>query len=501
LAKHFIRFGIITINSEDIKDKSIFEIFEQYDSIAIACNDAGASQTISHIASKLKSSKAINLQLSGPAEEIFNLKNLYSNSENLEHLVQNSQVVLTGTGWQTSIESDILELSHKFNKPSVVVLDHWNDYRQRFAKKNGIIILPSKLIVTNYLSAYLARTEIPEVEVLKITDFYVNDLISKYNGFEDNLDIGSGDVLYLSDGRVFKEDSLDNQTESLNQLTKSITFLENYIGNKINRVIVRPHPADGDSNIPPEVIGGIVFKTEYLDLVEQLKKSSIVIGTDSMAMYVAMKLGKNVVTILNKQKKPKWLDFCASLEELKPVLNSVSRDYCDYHTDSSEIYLRPFGLLDIDESHLTHLIQEVEKVECEENFTEHFTQWHQILANPTQHYHAIIRNPNVRIGYLEVKINSNKSRIELRANLYENYNQSVFFSEAINLILNKLLSQNSTDDFYLECSPLERKCLEIDYDFKFEDIKPSGDALLNSKEKVMLRIIAPGSKLFSQLVR
>ena len=107
----------------------------------------------------------------------------------------------------------------------------------------------------------------------------------------------------------------------------------------------------------------------------------------------------------------------------------------------------------------------------------------------------------MRIGYLEVKINSNKSRIELRANLYENYNQSVFFSEAINLILNKLLSQNSTDDFYLECSPLERKCLEIDYDFKFEDIKPSGDALLNSKEKVMLRIIAPRSKLFSQLVR
>jgi hypothetical protein len=171
----------------------------------VSRNDAVASQTISHIASKLKSSKAISLQLSGPAEEIFNLKNLYSNSENLEHLVQNSQVVLTGTGWQTSIESDILELSHKFNKPSVVVLDHWNDYRQRFTKKNGMIILPSKLIVTNYLSAYLARTEIPEVEVLKITDLYVNDLISKYNGFEDNLDI-SEEVLKKLDKKITKVD-------------------------------------------------------------------------------------------------------------------------------------------------------------------------------------------------------------------------------------------------------------------------------------------------------
>ena len=76
-------------------------------------------------------------------------------------LPDTSSVVITGTGWSSDLEHQARKLAFSRNIPSVAVLDHWVNYRERF-KRNGTSQLPGELWVSDAEAATFGFPNVPE---------------------------------------------------------------------------------------------------------------------------------------------------------------------------------------------------------------------------------------------------------------------------------------------------------------------------------------------------
>ena len=342
----------ITISDSPLSAKeTISRIFTGSRVIGVVCNDAGASEIISEIAIILQSDFKILYHLSGPAEDIFHRKGMFEKSIPLDDLILMADTIVTGTGWQTSLERDARETAKRMSKKSFAVLDHWQEYRNRFRDPNGEFTFPDEILVTDTLALTLASAQIPEVPIQLIRDFHIDRLIKQLN---DTTFIKQDDllpILYLSDGQPYSIDSEFSQINQIAKLSKFRNKIETVSDAPLAQISIRPHPADISWNSPPSEILGISIKIANGTLLETIVKSSLVIGTDSMAMYIAMRLGKRTLTLSDEARRPLWIDFCASLEQLDEKNLGSSNFGAIISSDSGHFYLREFSLLDLNEEY------------------------------------------------------------------------------------------------------------------------------------------------------
>jgi hypothetical protein len=317
------------------------------------CNDAGVSEILSEIAIILQSDFKILYHLSGPAEDIFHRKGVLEKSIPLDDLILKADTIVTGTGWQTSLERDARETAKRMSKKCFAVLDHWQEYRSRFRDPNGEFTFPDEILVTDTLALTLASAQIPEVPVQLIRDFHIDRLIKEVI---DTTLIKHDDlfpILYLSDGQPYSIDSEFSQINQIAKLSKFRNKVETVIGAPLAQINIRPHPADISWNSPPSEILGISIKIANGTLLETIVKSSLVIGTDSMAMYIAMRLGKRTLSLSDESNRPFWLDFCASIQQ-RDQINQGESNFGDITpSDSGKFYLREFSVLDLNEEYIT----------------------------------------------------------------------------------------------------------------------------------------------------
>lgn len=326
--------------------------FSDFKTIGIVCNDAGASEVISEIAIILGTDHPILLHLSGPAKEIFMRKGIKDNFFPLNQLVLEADAIITGTGWQTTLERDVTSIARRYSKKCFVVLDHWQDYRARFQNPNGEFSFPDEFLVTDTLALALTSVQIPEIPVHLIKDVHIDSLINQFDVTRANNHENSAPILYLSDGQPYSIHSEFSQITQLVKLIESRYKVELLCCTSLNKINIRPHPADTSVNFPPSEIQGIEIKLVNGTLLENLTDSSLVIGTDSMAMYIAMRLGKRTLTLTDESDRPFWLDFSASLQQLDQI-NIGKSNFGDITlSDSGKFYLREFSILDLNEEYI-----------------------------------------------------------------------------------------------------------------------------------------------------
>ena len=107
----------ITISDSPLSAKeTISRIFNGSRVIGVVCNDAGVSEILSEIAIILQSDFKILYHLSGPAEDIFHRKGVLEKSIPLDDLILKADTIVTGTGWQTSLERDARETAKRMSK-------------------------------------------------------------------------------------------------------------------------------------------------------------------------------------------------------------------------------------------------------------------------------------------------------------------------------------------------------------------------------------------------
>src|SRR3989338_4792987 len=91
-------------------------------------------------------------------------------------------VLLVGNAWGPSLDKAILALANERNIPSVVVLDMWSVYRERFVDpRTGRLNLPSKLAVMDQLAYREAESAgIPEDRLVITGQPYLESLPAKF---------------------------------------------------------------------------------------------------------------------------------------------------------------------------------------------------------------------------------------------------------------------------------------------------------------------------------
>lgn len=153
--------------------------------MAVCAHDAGAA---SHMAAWLAPLQPqLRLCLSGPAEPLFRarLESATGSFQNLEEAIAGAQVLISGTGWACDLEHQARQLARQRGIPSVAVLDHWLNYRERF-QREGEEVLPDALWVADAEATALAKAAFPNLPVLQLPNHWLDGLCTVVQAIRSN---------------------------------------------------------------------------------------------------------------------------------------------------------------------------------------------------------------------------------------------------------------------------------------------------------------------------
>ena len=288
--------------------------------IGVVCNDAGASNLIAHWLKDTYEDLDINCFVKGPAKIIFN--NVCPEIRFLElySLIKNSNTLLTGTGWSTSLEHDARKLMKSKLGKNISVLDHWTNYRERF-EFSSELILPENIIVSDAISFRLARKIFPDIEVREFKNNYLENICSSITKNKITINEPSNNILYVLEPIRDDWGKLDKPGEfiALDYFVQNISKL----GFKNNiKIKLRIHPSENK-----EKYLNWIHLNQSLDisidsdksLEQAISWSDTVVGCQTYAMVVALAAGRKVLTsippIMPRCKLPHKEIF--TLEDLK----------------------------------------------------------------------------------------------------------------------------------------------------------------------------------------
>ena len=142
-------------------------------SVAVCANDAGAA---SHLAAWLAPhQQQLRPCLEGPARSLFTARFGRLAQHNLESSLEGACLLIAGSGWSSDLEHNARALARLRGIPSVAVLDHWVNYRDRFVR-GGEEVLPDQLWVADADALALAQATFPELPTLQLPNHWLAEL-------------------------------------------------------------------------------------------------------------------------------------------------------------------------------------------------------------------------------------------------------------------------------------------------------------------------------------
>ncbi len=278
-------------------------MIKQKNKIAVICHDAGGAEIIS---SYIKQ-QGIEpfLCIDGPAVSIFERKLGTLKIDCLEQIIDQIDCFLCGTSWQSELEWHAFKLAEAKGIKSIVFLDHWVNYRERFIR-NGVEHLPDELWVGDSYAQKIAKKVFPELQVTLVKNPGFSDVYDEISIIKNNVNPSSTGltILFVSDNLA---ESMKKQfgnerhwgytdNDTLEYLLKHLDVFSE----KINKIIIRPHPSESSKNF-----NWVVNTTKYLvefggkkTLLEEIASSDVVVGAESMAMVIALIAEKRVISCI-----------------------------------------------------------------------------------------------------------------------------------------------------------------------------------------------------------
>ena len=217
--------------------------------IGVVCHDAGGAEILS---SYIKQNNInSNYCLDGPAIDIFKkIGNILVN--NLEAVINNSDLILCGTSWQSDLEWNAIYKANKVRK-TISIIDHWVNYRGRYMR-NGLINYPTEIWVCDSYAYKIATEIFPSIVIKKIINPYLLDIKIDWHNLKNmnKINDSKNDVLFISDNI---KNSLQKQYGNGNYWgytdSDSFSFMMSHIEKihpKITNVSIRLHPSENVNN-------------------------------------------------------------------------------------------------------------------------------------------------------------------------------------------------------------------------------------------------------------
>lgn len=160
-----------------------------------------------------------------------------------------------------------------------------------------------------------------------------------------------------------------------------------------------------------------------------------------MAMFTAMKLGINVITILSNQDKPAWMDFALTPQELILSVGAESFGWLNIPSNQSNMFLRKFSIHDIDELHLKKLNTESQPCNTGESaaIITFNSVYKNLLENKIENLHLLSINfEHRRIGFLKYWLDDINYQAKLEIIFYDEYFRKNYLNEVLELMRERI---------------------------------------------------------------
>ena len=259
--------------------------------VAIVCHDAGGAEIIS---SYIKQHGLVcEYALAGPALKIFKRKLGVHNVKSVECVINNSEWLLCGTGWQSDFEWKAIKLARDMGKKSVAFLDHWTNYFERFVRL-GNIHFPDEIWVGDVPAEKIANEKFPNIPVKFVSNPYFAELrheLRSFSNIVNSSDLGIR-ILYICEPTTPLESLGYTDHEALQYFFKCIANSDEQIAS----VCLRPHPSEPNDKYSWAIKYGSknVTITGHRSLLEEIVDSDWIVGRSSMALVIGLFADKKV---------------------------------------------------------------------------------------------------------------------------------------------------------------------------------------------------------------
>ena len=271
----------------------------------IVASDAGAAEILSFFVKKKK--YEYNYLLKGSAKKIFK-KNLGKfNTISLKDSLKKTTLYICGTGWQSDIHIQVIKAARSKDIKVIAYLDHWTNYKNRFFKNNEYYF-PDEIWVGDE-KAYKIAKKTFNIKVKKINNYYLDYIKKEFEcKFTKNKKLlKKTNILYVTE----PTSKVKNNQWKLNKYDydefSSLIFFLNKIKfiYKNFKIRLKTHPAEN-----PKKYNYILKKYNYniqinktSNLINEIKNSEVVVGCNTLALYLAIVAKKNVLcSIPTKQR-------------------------------------------------------------------------------------------------------------------------------------------------------------------------------------------------------
>ena len=215
--------------------------------------------------------------------------------------------VITGTGWESSLEHDARKLAREQGIRSIAVIDHWTNYSDRFLR-NGEQVLPDEIWVSDPYAAKIAQAAFPTVRVVQQVNVYLARLVEEVKSLQQPAVVQGNDrVLYV----------LEPIRHIWGELAEPGEFLAlDYFMQQLQRAPVssdaeirlRPHPSDQPGKYDAWLAGQANPRVSLdcsTTLADALAWANVVAGCQTYAMVLALACGHTVISTI-----PAWAPPC-----------------------------------------------------------------------------------------------------------------------------------------------------------------------------------------------
>lgn len=277
----------------------------------VSAHDAGGAEIVSSWV-KTQSNRSLYYYVAGPAKAIFERKIPHFSNETPETilpLLQEIDQLVIGTSGDSDFERSLLHHAKKIGKKTAAFLDHWVHYKRRFQYQDTLL-LPDELWVGDPYAEKEARAHFPHCPITLIANPYLEELLSESKKASKDTELRKKEhsarcILYVcepipSSCGYDEHFALSHYLTSLSQGTRYT-------------IKIRLHPSERKNKYQETIAS---FQTQFLitfsensSLVEDCLWADWVVGCETMAMVVALHLGKNVSSCIPPGGKPCALPF------------------------------------------------------------------------------------------------------------------------------------------------------------------------------------------------
>ena len=261
-------------------------------------------------------SKKLRIFAKGPSENLFSNFNDSLFFDDLYECISESEMLISGTGWQTNIEFNARKIAKFKNIPSIAVIDHWTNYKKRFIFR-GIEIYPDHLLVSDEYAKNIAKEIFPNIAITQLSNLFLESTAAKLKknfSIRKNFKLPTKIIYFTEPIREkWGNSELIPEFQALKFFSEKIDLLveKKLIAQKshIEYINIKTHPSEDYSKYKRFIkslnLPGELYINKYKSLESSILNAHIAFGCETQALIVAQACGLKVISSI-----PPWAPQC-----------------------------------------------------------------------------------------------------------------------------------------------------------------------------------------------